>query len=130
MPNDNEALVREAYEAYARGDLETMLGFVDPELEWTYLDPAQPDPTPQVCHGRFELERVLRGLANTDLRAELEEVRGHEERVMVTVRVPGIAAFRAQGDDDRSHSVLTVRNGRIVALHDCRDRREALAELG
>ena len=37
MTDRNEALVREAYEAYGRGDIERMSEFVDPELEWTYL---------------------------------------------------------------------------------------------
>jgi len=40
MWNDNVELIRTAYEAYARGDVVTMLGFVDPDLEWTYLDPG------------------------------------------------------------------------------------------
>ena len=49
MPSDNVELPRRAYEAYSRGDLETMLGFVDPNVEWTYLDPNLPQPEPQVC---------------------------------------------------------------------------------
>jgi hypothetical protein len=32
--------------------------------------------------------------------------------------------------DDRNFTVLTVRDGRIVAIRDCRDRREALAVSG
>ncbi len=35
-------------QAYASGDLDGMLDLVDPELEWTYLDPALEHPTPQV----------------------------------------------------------------------------------
>ena len=30
MPNDNVELIPRAYEAYARGDPDTMLGFVEP----------------------------------------------------------------------------------------------------
>ena len=45
----NEALVREAYEAYRRGDVAGMLEFVDPELEWTYLDPALENPDPEIA---------------------------------------------------------------------------------
>src|SRR5919201_988965 len=55
MTNENESLIRGAYEAYARGDIATMLEIVDPDLEWTYLDPGLPDPQPDVCHGRGEL---------------------------------------------------------------------------
>ena len=52
MTDRNKALVREAYEAYGRGDVAGMMEFVDPELEWTYLDPAFENPEPQTCHGR------------------------------------------------------------------------------
>jgi ketosteroid isomerase-like protein len=74
MSNNNAEVIRRAYQAYANGDLAAMLELVDPELEWTYLDPTLQHPTPQVCHGRHELEQVLRGWAEHGVRAELEEV--------------------------------------------------------
>ena len=86
MSNEHAELIRRAYEAYASGDWAAMLQFVDPDLEWIYLDPALEQPTPQVCHGR--------------------------------------------GGGDRAYSVFTVREGRIVALRDCRDRQEALQLAG
>ncbi len=52
MSNENVDLIRRAYQAYATGDLQAMLEFVDPDLEWAYLDPSLEDPQPQVCHGR------------------------------------------------------------------------------
>ena|SRR6266540_1707825 len=130
MSNENVALIRTAYEAYAKGDLVTMLGFVDPDLEWTYLDPNFEDPEPQVCHGRHELEVALARWGEQGLRAEVEEVLGYGDRVMVVARTPGIDAYRARPANDRSFSVLTIREGRIVALRDCRDRPEALAAIG
>jgi ketosteroid isomerase-like protein len=86
MSNENAELVRRAYQAYASGDLDGMLALVDPDLEWTYLDPALEHPTPQVCHGRQELEQVLRRWAEHGLRAELEEVTSSGERVMACGR--------------------------------------------
>jgi ketosteroid isomerase-like protein len=130
MSNENANLIRRAYQAYASGDLAAMLEFVDPDLEWTYLDPTLEQPTPQVCHGRQELEQVLRGWAEHGLRAELEEVAGRGELVLVGVRTPGVDAHFGRGGDDRAYSVFTVRDGRIVALRDCRDRQEALQLAG
>jgi ketosteroid isomerase-like protein len=130
MANDNTDLVRHAYQAYANGDLATMLELVDPDLEWTYLDPTLERPTPQVCHGRHELENLLRGWAQHGLRAELDEVVAGGELIMVGVRIPGIGADHGRRGDDRAYSVLTVRDGRIVALRDCRDRQEALRLVG
>jgi ketosteroid isomerase-like protein len=130
MQNDSVAIVRTAYEAYGRGDLETMLAFVDPDLEWTYLDPSLEVPEPQVCHGRVELENALARWDEHGFRAELGEIAGGVDRVMVCIRVPGIAEHRNREGDDRSYAVLTVRDGRIVALRDCRDREEARGLAG
>jgi ketosteroid isomerase-like protein len=124
MANENVKLVRRAYQAYADGDLAAMLEFVDPDLEWTYLDPALAHPTPQVCHGRHELAGVLRGWAEHGLRVEPEEVTGRGELVAVGVRTPGVDAHYGRRGDDRAYSVVTVRGGRIVALRDCCDRQE------
>jgi ketosteroid isomerase-like protein len=33
LPNENVELISRAYEAYSRGDVATMLRFVDPDLE-------------------------------------------------------------------------------------------------
>jgi ketosteroid isomerase-like protein len=130
MSNENADLIRRACRAYVDGDLAGMLEFVDPDLEWTYLDPTLEHPIPQVCHGRQELEQVLRGWANHGLQAELEEVADRGERVMVGVRTPGVDAHFGRGGDDRAYSVFTVRDGRIVALRDYRDRQEALQVAG
>jgi SnoaL-like domain len=94
MSNENVALIRRAYDAYARGDLAAMLEVVDPDLEWTYLDPSLADPQPQVCHGRHELESALARQAGRGLQAQLEEAVGHGDRVMVVVRTPGRPQLR------------------------------------
>src|SRR4029450_8063298 len=54
--------------------------------------------------------------------------RGHQrgELVMVGVRTPGVDAHLGRRGDDRAYSVFTVREGRIVALRDCRDRQWGL----
>ena len=131
MSINNADLIRHVYQAYASGDLAGMLEFVDPDLEWTYLNPTLDHPMPQVCHGRQELEQVLRDWAEHGLRAELEEVAGKGERVMVGVRTPGADGhFDRGGGDERAYSVFTMRDGRIVALRDCRDRQEALQVAG
>jgi len=130
MTNKNEELIRRAYDAYSRGDLAMMLQFVDPDLEWTYLDPSFEDPEPQVCHGRHELATALQRQAEHHLKADLEEVAVRGDQVMVTVRTPGVDAFRVRKAADRNYAVFTVREGRIVALRDCRDRREARTIAG
>jgi ketosteroid isomerase-like protein len=46
MSNENAELIRRAYQAYANGDLATMLELIDSDLEWTYLDPTLEHPHP------------------------------------------------------------------------------------
>jgi ketosteroid isomerase-like protein len=40
----NETLIRDAYAAYARGEIDKLLDLVDPNLEWIYLDPGLANP--------------------------------------------------------------------------------------
>lgn len=130
MTNANEALVRVAYDAYARDDLAAMLEYFDADLEWTYLDASVPDPPLQVCRGRSELEAQLHRQAELGLKSELEEVTANGDRVVVCAHTPGIDALRVQAADDRNYDVFTIRDGRIVALRACHDRAEALALAG
>jgi ketosteroid isomerase-like protein len=130
MSKENADLIRRAYEAYASGDLAAMLQLVDPELEWTYLDPSLEQPAPQVCHGRQELEQVLQHWAEHGIQGELDEVTSSGELVMVGVRTPGVNAHHGWRRGDRAYIVFTVREGRVVALRDCRDRQEALRLAG
>jgi ketosteroid isomerase-like protein len=130
MCNQNEWIVREAFLAYDRGDVARMMDFVDPDLEWTYLDPGLEDPQPQICHGREELEKALRRLADLGLRTELEAVVAAGDRVMLVMRTPGVDEYRHRQADDRTYNVVTVRDGLIVGLHACHDRGEARSLAG
>jgi len=130
MCNENEWIVREAFLAYDRGDIARMMEFVDPDLEWTYLDPGLEDPRPQMCHGRVELEKSLRRQSERGLRAELEQVIAAGEKVILVMRTPGVDEYRHRQAEDRTYDVVTVKAGLIVGLHACRDRGEARSLAG
>ena len=130
MCNQSEWIVREAFLAYDRGDVARMMDFVDPDLEWTYLDPGAADPLPQVCRGRDELEKALRRQADLGLRPEVEEVIAAGDQVMLVMRTPGVDQYRHRDADDRSYDVITIRDGLIVGLRACRDRDEARSAAG
>jgi len=127
---ENVARVREAYAAYTQGDTATLLDMVDADLEWTYLDPATVNPSPQICHGRGELRVALARQADRGLRMELEEIVGHDDKVLVVVHTPGVDAHRATPADDRNYEVLTLRDGQIVALRACHSKAEAMTIAG
>ena len=74
MDGRNEAVVRAAYEAYGRGDVARMLEFIDPALEWTYLNPEFENPEPETCHGRDQLRVALERQAGQGLTSQIEEI--------------------------------------------------------
>ena len=49
---------------------------------------------------------------------------------MLVMRTPGIDEYRRGQADDRTYDIVTVRDGLIVGLHACRDRREARSLAG
>ena len=129
MCNENEWIVREAFLAYARGDLARMMEFVDPDLEWTDVGPGQED-CEGVRAGRGELEEALRRQASTGARAELEEVVASGEKVMLVMRTPGLGLSRPQEPGDKTYDVVTLRDGLIVGLYACQDRAAARSLIG
>jgi ketosteroid isomerase-like protein len=130
MCNQNEWIVREAFLAYDRGDVARMMELVDPDLDWTYLDPGMEDPQPRTCRGRGELEKALRRQADLGLRAQVEEVVAAGDRVILVMRTPGMDEHRTWRAGERTYDVVTVRDGLIVGLHACRDRNEARSLAG
>ena len=130
MTDRNEALVREAYEAYGRGDVAGMLEFVDPELEWTYLNPAFENPKPETCHGRNELQLALERQAERRLASQIEEIVASGDKVMVVIRTPGIDRARVRQAEDRNYLVLTLDQERIIRMRACRNRDEARSFAG
>jgi ketosteroid isomerase-like protein len=130
MSDENESVVREAYEAYGRGEVNRLLQLVHPDLEWTYLDPGMENPQPQTCHGREQLAEALGQQADRGLVSEVEEIASSGGKVMVAVRTPGADQRRAWQAEDRSYLVLTLDQGQIVAMRDFRDRDEARSFAG
>lgn len=130
MCNQNEWIVREAFLAYDRGDMPRMMEFVHPDLEWTYLDAGLEDSQPEVRHGREELEKAVRQLADRGLRAQLEAVVAAADHVITVLHTPGLDEHRNRPTGDWTYDVVTVRDGLIVELRTCRDHDEARALAG
>jgi ketosteroid isomerase-like protein len=125
-----EQIARAAFSALEAGDTASVLDLVATDLEWTFLDPTDPDPQPAVCHGRGQLAYWLERDSGWRLRAELVEVIAAGDKVLVVTKSPGIDQRRARSTGDRNFHVLTIRDGKIAALRACRDRNEALGFVG
>ena len=129
MSQENVGIVKAAFEAYNRGDLDAWLADADPDAEWHVL-PEATDPGPhrgrQVILERGKLWRQMFG----GLRAEVLEYIDAGHYVIAPVRMRG----QAPGSDaevalDEVY-VSKLRNGKIVELREYRTKAEALEAAG
>ena len=102
-----------------------MLEFVDPELEWTYLDPGFENPEPETCYGREQLRRALERQAGQGRMSQIEEIVLNGDQVMVVLRTPGIDRVRVRQAEDGNYLVLTLNQERIISMRASRTREEA-----
>jgi ketosteroid isomerase-like protein len=111
--NENESLIRAAYGAYARGDVVRLLDFVDPDLEWTYLDPNLDDPSHRPVRATANSRRRCSVWPNEACKHTLRRSTAAAGGVMVVIHTSGVDAYRVRHADDRN-SVFTLRRRRIV----------------
>jgi ketosteroid isomerase-like protein len=128
MSQENMEVVKAAFEAYNRGDLDASAATADPDAEWHVL-PEATDPGPhrgrQVILERGKLWRQMFGL-----RAEVLEYIDAGDYVIAPVRMRG----QAPGSDaevalDEVY-VCKFRNGKVVELREYRTKAEALKAAG
>jgi ketosteroid isomerase-like protein len=124
-PEDLET-VRRAYDAFARGDLETLRSFLAPDIEWR--------TTPEVPFmGNYAgIDEFLRGMgewtsAFDDVTTEVEEMIDAGETVVVGHRMRGRGRDSGVEVDLRLWQVVTVRGGKLAVMRDYTSRDEALA---
>ena len=129
MSQENVEVVKTAFEAWNRGDLDGWLAEADPDIEWHAL-PDAPDPGPhrgrQVVKERSALWRDTLG----GFRAEVLEYIDAGECVIVPTRMRA----RPPGSDAdvvlEEVYVSKFRDGKIVELREYRTKPEALEAVG
>jgi ketosteroid isomerase-like protein len=130
VASGNTELVKRGYEAWNRRDVEGVLSFLDPQIEWhgyTHI------PESGTLEGREEvkawLERFLDAWEQLDI--ELTELIDAGDQVVALVRFRGSgkgSGVPVEGGTD-AH-VWTVRDARIVAVTLYQGTREALEAIG
>jgi uncharacterized protein len=122
-------ILRGAYEAFNRGDMDAAVSGLDPQIEWT--EPAE-FPGGGAYHGREEAKGYLAksraGWAEGSSEPERFITAG--DRIVVFVH----ARIRLEGSNQwrevRLADVYTVRGGKIVQMRAFADRGEALRWVG
>jgi ketosteroid isomerase-like protein len=130
VASDDTELVKRGYEVWNRRDVDGVLSFLDPEIEWhgyTHI------PESGTLYGHDEvkvwLERFLD--AWEQLEIEVTELIDAGDQVVALVRFRGTgkgSGVPVEGGTD-AH-VWTVRAGRIVAVTLYQGTQEALEAIG
>ena len=129
MSRENVEISRRLNEAFNRGDLATVLGLLDPGVEW--WDRAD-DPGATVYRGHDGYSKHLADIDAdvVELQVEIKEVIDAGDYVIAAVRVHGRG--RASGAPFEEYEVhaLRFREGKATELREYRTVAEALETLG
>jgi ketosteroid isomerase-like protein len=124
MPGENVETVRNAFEAWGRGDLAALTDLIDPNVHWSWWEPG-----PWDCHGRDQVLQVMQERDREGVKGELTEVLGAGDKVVIGVAGRDLERFFGEGQD-HVYNVFTFRDGKVIGMQDFRTRAEALAAAG
>jgi uncharacterized protein len=123
------ATVKAAYDAFGRGDMDALYELLHPDIEWR--------TTPEVPFlGTYRgLHEFLRGMNEwtesfDEITTEIEEFIDAGEHVLVFHRMHGRGRDSGAEVDLAIWQVVSVRDGKLVRMHDFMDREDALAAAG
>jgi ketosteroid isomerase-like protein len=125
MSQENVEVVKQAYDAYVRGDLSGALEYYDADVTFN-----PNEELPIRGHGavRAYLERWEEPWE--DYEVEAEEFIDAADRVVVTVHFKGRGKGSGIEIDARSHHVHALRDGKIVRMDEYTDRNQAFEAAG
>ena len=129
MSPEDLDVVREAYEAFARGDLETLGTFLAADIEW------RTTANVPFMGNYVGLDEFLRGMdewtgAFEEITTRVEEMIDAGDNVVVRHRMQGRGRDSGVEVDLAICQVVGVRDGKLVSMHDYATREEALAAAG
>ncbi len=131
MSQENVELLRQGFEDFARGDLESLLERLDPDVDW------QPAIAPilgiDTVRGRDAVrEFLVRDLFDgfDEFRAEPLAFEDLGDAVLVTVRYVGRGASTGLEIDQTFASLYHLRDSKTVSMRDYASRSDALEAAG
>ena len=132
MSEENVNIMRQGYDAFNRGDIETVMGLMDPDIEWQEPD-VEGLPDRGTHHGSEAVANEVFGAVAEhwdEFQAVPEEFLDAGERVIVLghFRVRGKATGRTV-DAPYAH-VWTLRDGKVVQHRNYVDTATFLQSLG
>ena len=130
MSEENARVARQTFDAIGRWDIDALLTFYDPEIEFLPLTGTRVESGGYIGHAgvRAYFEEV--GEVWEAMRPHADEIRTVGDEVLLL----GGCAVRGRGSGAESDSpmawVLTVRDGKVVRHRGYPSRTEALEAVG
>jgi ketosteroid isomerase-like protein len=131
VSQENADVVRRAFEAGARGDVDAAAEFWDPNIVWLAAEGAIDDVGEM--RGLAAVRRYFQEGFDTfdDLSLVAEEVRDvGDERVLSIQRLKGRAKLSGIEIEMRYASVNTLRDGKVVRVREYLSVEDALKAVG
>jgi ketosteroid isomerase-like protein len=116
-------IAHEGFEAWRRGDFETIEGILDPKATWRWFEPGEWD-----CHSRDDIMRTLRERHEQGFAVGDPELREAGDDTVIVVSHP--AEIGGPEWPAGTATVLRFRGERVVEMQDYRSDADALAAPG
>ena len=131
MSQENVETVRDAAEAFNRGDLDTWAGYFMDDIDYRAVEGAPDDHGP--IHGKEAMRAFIQDWFDTfdDFRAEpVEVIEAGEDKVIAVVRISGRAKLSGVETDLTYAELWTLRDGKVAWGRQYWTRDEALEAAG
>ncbi|MGU3500453.1 nuclear transport factor 2 family protein [Mycobacterium sp. C31M] len=107
VEQDNIELVKRGYEAFANGDMDTVMALFDDSIEWVQPGNSTISGT---YHGKGELGQYMAALAAKTPTVKLDRLVADGDTVVA------LTDITAGGESGHDADVFTIRNGKTVRV--------------
>jgi ketosteroid isomerase-like protein len=104
---ENKDLIQRGYEAFSKGDLDTVMALFDDDVEW--IQPGQ-SAISGTFHGKAEVLEHFGRMAEKGLTVKLLRLIAEGDTVVALTEVT------AGGETGRDADVFTIRNGKTASI--------------
>jgi ketosteroid isomerase-like protein len=104
------AMLREAWEAFARGDIDAATEVLDPDVRWY----GAGDPNAEgACHSREDARAFIRRAVADGVSTELLDIQDFDGRYVLTLQAHVPADW---GEREPHGELVTIRDGKVVEM--------------
>lgn len=131
MQDQNVALIRKLYDAFAKGDIQTIINHVADDVEWISEGPAVV-PWYGKKKGRAGVQEFFHGLASTqeNMKLTIDDFVAQDDRVATFGRFKSKTKATGREIDTPIAHFFRIRDGKVVKFLNFGDTAQAEAAFG